>query len=201
MSKKREKTANSTRPQVAVPNVVLDLPLLSELHRLNDEAEKRFAFDGDTGFRRLGLILNKELEFGGYWCSPKNALTFARTGGDGDHYSLLIHDDRIDEKSAVVLTWPSEGDQQIVGENLYDFLCFGMHGGYFQINSVSSESPPPNAPRHWFCEHVDEQNRKLLTFLASELGLKPWGLDERHERFQRLQQELLPRVVVDTEPD
>ena len=58
----------------------------------------------DQGPGCVGLILNRELESGGYECSPLNALAFARTGGDGDHFSLLVQDGTIDEWSPVVLT-------------------------------------------------------------------------------------------------
>ena len=144
---------------MGVPEVVLDLPLLTELSRLNDEAARRFPYPHSRRFGHIGLILEEELAPGGYWCSPKNALTFASTGGDGDH------------------------------------------GGYFQIQLVFPEPRPAGAPEHWFCEHVDEDQRKLLKFLAPELKLKPWRDDERREKFKRLQDELLPLVVASTEPE
>lgn len=148
-----------------------------------------------------GSSWKRSLRLGAIGAPPKNALTFASTGGDGDHFSLLIHDGRVDDKSAVVLTWPSEGINQIVGENLYDFLCLGMHGGYFQIQMVFPEFRPASAPEHWFCDHVDEQQQKLLTFLASELNLKPWDDGKRRERLKRLQDDFLPLVVANIEPD
>lgn len=176
-----------------IEGITLDLPLLNDLHRLSHEAKRRFPNPRNEGFGRIGLYLETELAPGGYWCSPKNAVVFASTGGDGDHYSLLIRENRIDERSPVLLTYSVEGTQQVVGENLFDFLCLGMHGGYFQVNSVFSQSPPANGPEHWFCEHVDEHERMLLSYLASELKLRPWT---DRGKYRRLQEEFLSLVVV-----
>ena len=44
--------------------------------------------DWNDHFDPIGLILQIPPKREDYWCTPLNALTFARTGGDGTHYSL-----------------------------------------------------------------------------------------------------------------
>ena len=114
-------------------DILIDLPTLTPLREF--DMYVRDQIPRDQGLGSVGLNLNPELEVGDNWCSPVNALTFACTGGDGDHYGLVELDGEINESSPVVLTWPDEGSHRIVGESLYDFLCFGLHGGYFSVLS------------------------------------------------------------------
>jgi hypothetical protein len=186
------------RPQVLVPGVTVELPLLGQLYRFEEKSARGSGLYRVTDLHGIGLILQDELKTGGYWCSPKNALTFASTGGDGDHYSLLIRDGRIDDKSPVVLTRPAEGTQHIVGESLHDFLCFGMHGGYFQIIREPAAGRVRGEGGHWFYDDVEEDHRLVLQKLAKELKLKPWSERDRREKLARLEKEFLPQVIAET---
>lgn len=77
-------------------------------------------------------------------------------GGDGDHSGLVECDGEINESSPIVLTWPDEGNHRIVGELLYDFLCFGLHGGYFSVLSEHGEEPTVRIDRLSFHRPVSE---------------------------------------------
>ena len=184
--------------RVTATKVKLDHVLLQRLHEVDQHIRNNFQLPlwAAPGVGSVGLILNSRLDNGGYWCSPSNALTFATTGGDGDHYSLLIKDGVINEKSPVVLTWPSEGEQMIVGATLYDFLCFGMHGGYFQVLSGTADLPDVNVDDLLFHSHVEDFQQKVLAFMTAHLDLKPWPHVDRSARFQGLQSEFLPFVEV-----
>ena len=108
----------------------------------------------------------------------------------------IVRDGKIDSKSPVILTWPSEGQQAIVGESLYDFLCFGLHGGYFQILSNSEAGPTSDGTGLWFFPHVADAQREVLTFLAEELGLVPWPWKDRKKRYKALQDRFLSSFQV-----
>ena len=58
----------------------------------------------------LGLIMPPDpsdaLTRWGYWCTPTNAWTFATTGGNGVHYSVVETDGSVSERSPVVMTVP-----------------------------------------------------------------------------------------------
>lgn len=54
-------------------------------------------------FEPVGLILFAPPRNGGYWCTPVNALSFATTGGDGVHYSLLAVEGRVTDFSPVII--------------------------------------------------------------------------------------------------
>ena len=178
----------SPMPQLTTPeNVELKLPLLNQLYRLDAQIRDDTVLPGDQGLGSVGLILQTELKTERYECSPKNALTFALTGGDGDHYSLLIQNGVIDDKSPVILTHPPEEMNYVVGESLFDFLSYGIHGGYFALGWTNGEEPPEDENGLWFYEFVEEEERKILTRLAKELKLKPWPAQSRGSRYAALQ--------------
>ncbi len=167
----------------------LDHPLLQRLHDLDRLIRETFTLPryADPGVGSVGLILYPTLKNGGYSCSPRNALSFAHTGGDGDHYSLLMTDGKNDESSPVVLTWPSEGTQTIVGESLHDFLCFGLYGGYFQILSGIGDTPTVEANGLMFHSQVEEHEQQVIALLAKELNLQPWPENDLVSRYKSLQ--------------
>lgn len=123
-------------------------------------------------FGEAGLILNHRLEFGGYHCTPRNTLQFAHTGGDGIHFSFVIINDAISEESPVVMTIPEATPaNMIVGESLFDFLCFGMHRGYFELLSAADPT---------------EEDKRFLEVLTRRLKLKPWK--STRQRLSRLRE-------------
>lgn len=190
-------------PQLSIVGATLDLPLINRLHQADAQVRERFSLPKhyDPGLGCIGLILDRQLKRGAYGCSPSNAVAFASTGGDGDHYSLLIRDGRVDSQSPVVLTWPSEGQQAIVGESLYDFLCFGLHGGFFQLLASTDAEPPAENEDFWFYPHVDDAQRRVLTFLAEELKLVRWPWLDRKKRYKALQARFLTSIRVPDSDD
>ncbi len=188
----------------------IDHPLWTRLRELDKIAAKRFPADFRSGFGSLGLILYSRPENGGYWCTPTNTLAFAGTGGGGVHFSFLVQDGMITEKSPIVVTIPEPSDNPnfVGGESLFDFLCLGYHRGYFALETASSDrffeayssgkwplSEVEGRPPDWDAAvgyGVDEHQRKLLDFLIAELGLSPWkDLKRKFERLQKLYMPLL----------
>lgn len=179
-------------------------PLWERLCKLDAIAEQRFPSEPHQGrgFEALGLVLDRRLENGEYWCTPSNTLAFAWTGGNGFHFSFMIRDGMVNEGSPIVLTIPAGlTGNHIVGESLFDFLCLGFHRGYFGLEQWPSDpciEAYQSAEWHPTSDRdlavglaVDRHQRQLLGFLTTELGLQPWG-NVRHrstilqERYQSL---------------
>jgi hypothetical protein len=194
--------SDDTQVIVTAQGATLDHPLLQRLHEVDRYIREHFTLPqyADEGVGAVGLILSQTLENGGYWCSPRNGLEFARTGGDGDHYSLLIQDGAIDESSPVVLTQPPEGANIVVGESLHDFLCFGMHGGYFSVLYGHLDPPTVKADGLRFHSHVEEYEQQVIAMLAGELKLTPWPQAARASRFDSLQDRFRPLVDAPMNP-
>ncbi len=179
--------------------VAVEHSLWKKLRALDKAATKRYLSDFFPGFGPLGLILHPRLKRCGYWCDPTNCLTFASTGGDGVHFSFVVRDGKVTEKSPVVITVPVGFDHPnlIGGESLFDFLCLGYHRGYFALETASADAFfqayassewQPTENWHYAVGYgVDEQQRRLLNFLIAKLGLRPWkDLKRKFERLQKL---------------
>jgi len=185
--------------------------LLDELRRADREVAKRWPNQFDPGLGRVGLILESVLKARSYFCTPTNCWTFAGTGGDGVHYSLLALGPVISDDSPVVMTLPAYGGLSwAVGENLFDFLCLGSVRGYFGIEQLAYQ--PETAlqaftnvawqpTENWHFStglSVGADEQRLLEFLTQRFKLKPWVNPERfaelQERFGKLL-ELPPDMV------
>jgi hypothetical protein len=158
------------------------------------------------------LILYSPPEHGGYHCTPTNTIAFAGTGGEGVHFSFLVEDGRVTEKSPIVITVPMDfgHPNHIGGESLFDFLCLGYYRGFFSMETVSSDrffeayssgkwplSDVEGRPPHWDYSvgyGVNERNRQLLDFLIAELGLSPWK--DLKRKFHRLQKRYMPLLKI-----
>ncbi len=192
--------------------VTFEHSLWKRLRELDKAAAKRFPTDFDRGFSALGLILYSRPQHGEYWCTPTNTLAFATTGGEGVHFSFLVENGTVTEKSPVVITIPPEFDQPnyIGGESLFDFLCLGYHRGYFALETIPSErffeayasakwplSEDKGLPPDWDYAvgyGVNEHQRHLLDFLIAELGLSPWK--DLKRKFKRLQKLYMPLLEI-----
>ncbi len=190
--------------------MTIDHPTYQKLLKLKDVATRRFPSDtpGYKGFDHLGLHLLPELEKWEYFFTPRNAWAFAHTGGNGVHFSFLESDGSITESSPVVITIPSPNGlpNYIVGENLYDFLCFGIYRGYFALEQLPSDrlfdaySSPEWQPETSYDSAVgygvDQNALQLLGLLRDEFLLVPWR--EPREKFTRLQETYLPLLEVNS---
>jgi hypothetical protein len=115
-----------------MPQVRVHHPLLAALREFDGEASKRFPAPYDEGLGQMGLLLTMRLEYGGYWCTPMNSLSFGGTGGDGVHFSFIVIDNAITEDSPVIVTSPasSETTSDVVADNLRNFLCASLTRGF-----------------------------------------------------------------------
>jgi hypothetical protein len=178
----------------------VDHPLLGRLRQLDKEAARRFPRPRhfDPGLGSLGLILDRQLDQSRYsYSTPLNCRTFAHTGGEGVHFSFLVEDGLVREGSPVVVTIPAVGGQNFaVGENLFDFLCLGVHRGYFALEQLAYHleltlevftNPDWQPTESWHGSVgfvTGRESKRVLAFLTSELGLRPWPSPDRFTALQ-----------------
>lgn len=137
----------------------------------------------------------------GYWCTPSNALTFATTGGDGVHYSLLAIGDEFTDFSPVVMTVPCcDTPNVVVGANLREFLALGCRYGYFGLEQLvyDRRGTLEELRLARFSPDSGPDERNLLRSLSSTFRLSPWSrpsqrLDELQTLFSS-EQQLSPNV-------
>jgi hypothetical protein len=191
-------------------HVRVNHPLFERLRQLDKEAARRFPGRFDPGLGSLGLILDQKLDQSRYsFCTPLNCQTFAHTGGEGVHFSFRLQDGMVRESSPAVVTIPAMGGQNfVVGENLFDFLCLGVHRGFFALEQLAYypeltlevfTNPDWQSTESWHGSVgfvPGEEDRRLLAFLTSELGLRPWP---NAARFALLQERYCGSLELPTE--
>lgn len=102
--------------------------------QLAEEIKSEFP---DLYFDYAGII--PEEKDSRYDSSPINTCVFARTGGDGVHFSILELSDKI---QPVIMTVPMAFGRSvkdynvIVGENLNEFLSVGYYNGWFFLEDL-----------------------------------------------------------------
>jgi hypothetical protein len=132
----------------------------------------------------------------GYSSTPVNSSMFARTGGDGVHFSFVGADGRWSGESPVVMTCPDAGSPRknvILGESLTEFLRLGICTGYFglaqlgQAEDFSKDSfviGDLSSPE--MATWLEPQAVAELDSLARRFRLAPWtNVGERLEELQR----------------
>ena len=120
----------------------------------------------------LGLILENPPHRWNYLCTPLNSLTFAHTGVDGEHFSLLSEPGTV--AGVVVVTVPmSDHHNVIVGRDMVEFLRLGVEWGYGWLAQLAYGSGDVEYALAQADPIVDEQGRLVLAALKHEFGLTP----------------------------
>ncbi|SHJ52790.1 hypothetical protein SAMN02745146_3357 [Hymenobacter daecheongensis DSM 21074] len=166
---------------------------IKEFFALDDLITARW---GHQAFRYVdycGLLPVRPLENGGYECTPTNTLSFARTGGDGVHFSLL---DARDETAdgPVVMTVPMAEANLVVAETLSEFLGIGCQTGWFELEQLAYDAPATLAYYAAAPAPVSAQGQAFLDVVRTELRVAPVALTA--ERLADLEQRFGPQLQV-----
>ncbi|MBW3540321.1 MAG: hypothetical protein KY476_08625 [Planctomycetes bacterium] len=175
--------------------VLTSVPTLARLYRIRDELSGGTGPQFEEPMSHLGLRLLQVVQRHLYWCTPVNAITFAGTGGDGTHFSLVEIDGVVSEQSPVVMTIPTGGNElnRVVGGSLREFLALGLHCGYFVLDQISRDSEFDRRLQ------LSEQQRRTLERLALEFALEPWN--EPLQRLSELKRLVYPQLVFPVNAD
>ena len=133
--------------------------------------------DWNDYFDPIGLNLEGKLENYEYWCTQKNSITFASTGGDGVHFGLLDIGNGITEESPVVMTVPMcDTPNTVVGSNLVDFLSLGCRQGFFVLEQLiyQFDVMVDELDSGLYGEEMEEAELDQLDAISSGFNLSPW---------------------------
>ena len=180
--------------------------LLNLMHKKNQRSE-----DFDDELEAVGLYFPVVTDFQnyGYDCTPENSLTFATTGMDGEHFSFLIENEIVDERSPVIFTAPTNYGgpyNVIIAEDFRMFLRLSLRYGGFALGELAYNtkeavsvfleplgySPEQDAKR--FNYEISESKRRSLNYIASKLQLQPYVYSALE--FEKLQQRYMPKLVM-----
>ena len=160
------------------------------LHRL-----KALLADLDPGSdEAVGLLMAGNAYLPHYDATPKEALVFATTGGDGVHFSFLPGEVADPDDWPVVMTVPMQFDRPnlIVGSDLAEFLALGLSTGYFLLEQLAYDDEDLLEALASGRGYVSSDLMgRTLDAIANEFSLKPWP--EHRQRLSQLQLQFAPR--------
>ena len=167
-----------------------DATMPAPLQALYDAAAAigpRFNLSAEAVFDYSGLILEiPPVRNWIDWCTPRNVLTFATTGGDSVHYSYLVDERLPAGVCPIVMTLPCASELSLViAESFQEFFDYGYHVGWFSLEQLYYEEEEGEAyfrqPSPTFGDIGTEQ----LPLLRKALNIKP--VPPTVERFAQLQ--------------
>lgn len=183
--------------------------VLDQLWSVAQNVARELDTKPNSVFDPIGLILCYPPEPENYDLTPLNSLAFARTGGDGVHYSFIETDEgNFDNHSPIIMTVPMQFDNpnMVVGSNLHEFLCLGCRVGYFWLEQLvydksrtiaRLEVPDIVYVEDFGADYANnpdyQRERHFLDRLTQDLNLAPWRriesrLAELHETYFHLLQ-------------
>lgn len=137
----------------------------------------------------VGLMLTPEGDVSPYDATPARARVFARTGGDGVHFSFLSDPDAEPSDWPVVMTVPMQFDRPnlVVGSNLAEFLALGLNVGYFVLEQLAYDfgAMVNELDRGHIDSDPPELMQSTLAAIAREFSIVPW--DSHRLRLEWLQ--------------
>jgi hypothetical protein len=183
-----------------------DFPLYACVLALDEAISERFPREVCGGLEWLGLIFTGlgQLENGGYYCTPTNTLSFARTGMDGEHFSFLVEEGKVSARwrslpreSPVICTAPAYYNDAptdirnvVVAENFLTFVRLWLRfGGFALVELVcnpetalevytTADWKPVKQSRpsdyKMFNYIADDETQEVLNFALDTLGLQPY---------------------------
>lgn len=169
--------------------------LLQQLWSLTGRDPTSSENEWNDYFDAIGLNLIGRPHRWEYWCTPRNSLTFATTGGDGVHFGLLNIGHGFSDESPVVMTVPcSDTPNTVVGENLSDFLRLGCCAGYYRLEQLVYERDELLAilDSHQPNPEANEHEPRLLRLIRERLDLAPWS--SHRERLDQLRETYFRQV-------
>ncbi|MGB3300141.1 MAG: hypothetical protein WBA76_17910 [Phormidesmis sp.] len=168
-----------------------NFPLFESVLALDEVIKERFPQNVCSGLEALGTIFTGLdcLENGGYHATPTNTLSFARTGTDGEHFSFLVFNNRIDSRSPVIFTTPVNYggiENVVVAKNFDIFVRLWLRYGGFALGEfaynieraiqvyTTEQQQPAEKLSTVFDYAPDEQMQKILDFAAKALRMQPY---------------------------
>ena len=146
---------------------------LSDLFAAAKAVATAFNCSPEGIFDPCGLIMDIPPSTESYWCTPKGVHTFARTGGDGVHYSYFTVDASTESVTPIVMTRPAADIQNhIVAESFDEFFGLGFHVGWFALEQAFYD--PVWAEAYFSTPEADANEFKAaaLDFLRTQLEIK-----------------------------
>jgi hypothetical protein len=151
----------------------------------------------------------EEMDLGEYFCTPLDAIVFARTGMDGIHYAMLTEFGTVpnlDEALIIAVLPMDEPRVRLVARNIRDFFALHVFDESLLLNEFSSEEEyrsfkfqqdAEDQTSDWFDHKMWKEQKSLVqqTF-REKFQINP--IPEPYKYIEQLKKERTSKVLIQT---
>ncbi|SDK20631.1 hypothetical protein SAMN05421823_102140 [Catalinimonas alkaloidigena] len=169
---------------------------IEDFWRVDDLIKERYGTKWYNHVDYCGLIPVRPLQNLNYFCTPRNSITFATTGGDGVHFGLMTEDNAEVSDGPVVMTVPmAPKNNVIVAETFAEFLSLGYHVGWSALEELVYDEEEAIAYFSKPDPELDQEEQRFLTIIREELKIELQPLSTN--RLAELHNRYFHRLVID----
>lgn len=177
-------------------NKIKQMITIEDFYRIDDQIKATWGKNLYKYIDYCGLEPIRPMQCAGYFCTPKNSLTFASTGGDGVHFGIVSGSNNKVNAGPIVMTVPmADINNVVVAEDLEEFFSIGYYVGWFALEQILYDL---EEAIEYFSKPDDEMSQKEIRFLdmvRKELSIKPVPLSK--QRLKELEEMYFPVLKID----
>lgn len=130
-----------------------------------------------------------------YSCTPRNSVTFARTGAEGVHFSI-VNDSNTTVSGPIIMTVPMAATTNIVvAETLNEFLSLGCFGGWSALEQISYNLEKVISYYSYNNFETSDTEDRFLSLIRSAFKLKSIPLSQH--RLEQLEEKFFAQLQID----
>lgn len=170
---------------------------IQQFWEIDDHIKSKWGKNYYNHIDYCGLEPVRPLAHFGYFCTPKNSLTFASTGGDGVHFGFLDSENL--NESPIVMTVPmSDSYNVVVAEHLEEFFSIGYHVGWFALEQLVYDQEETIEYFSKPDEETEENEIRFLELIRNKIQIQHMPLTL--ERLEELKEKYFDQIEI-SEPE
>ncbi|MGV3541363.1 MAG: hypothetical protein ACO1OQ_16225 [Rufibacter sp.] len=169
--------------------------IINDFWRVDDLIKERWGKQAYKFVDYCGLYPVRPLINYNYFCTPKNSLTFANTGGNGVHFSILNLAFLGENAEPVVMTVPMASiNNVIIAEDLEEFFSLGYHVGWNALEQIVYNIEETVTYYSQPDPEITYEQKAFLELIRHELPIKQKPLTQI--RLKELEQKYLSKIEI-----
>ena len=170
---------------------------IDDFWRIDDQIKARWGKNFYKYIDYCGLVPVRPLQNYGYFCTPKNSLTFATTCGDGVHFGIMKDKNGEINVGPVIMTVPMFSKNNIViAGDLDEFFSLGYYVGWFALEQIvyDIDETIDYYSRTDSDPEMEKEEYLFLEIIRKELPINHKPLSK--ERLKELEQRYFDRLEI-----
>ncbi len=170
---------------------------IEDFWEIDDLITRKWGKDLYKHIDYCGLEPVRPMKHHGYFCTPKNSLTFAATGGNGVHFGLVNGYNNKGDLGPIVMTVPmADENNVIIAEDLHEFFSLGYYVGWFALEQIVYNLDGIIEYYSKPDKEMDPEESNFLELVRREMPIKHIALSAN--RLEELKREYFEKLEIRT---